>query len=151
MTASASERNTPRKLSGYDLVHNFECTSGVVILKGTICTTTAGKATPGTSATGQVCVGRAMDTVSPAAATGSRINVEQGIFRYESATGAGTIAQDDIGKLCYIDDNQTVSVVATSKSVAGTVVDVDALGVWVMMGFNAGVPGPTGPTGPTGP
>lgn len=151
MTATTSERNTPRKLSGYDLVHNFECASGAVILKGTICTTTSGKATAGTAATGQVAVGRAMQTRNPAAASGTRIDVEQGIFRWASATGAGEILQDDIGKLCYIDDNQTVSVVSTGKSVAGTIVDVDADGVWVMMGYNAGVPGPTGPTGPTGP
>jgi hypothetical protein len=35
-----------------------------------------------------------------------------------------------VGKSCYIADDNSVTKTATSKSVAGTVRDVDADGVW---------------------
>lgn len=140
MAALTNQRNTPRKLSGYDLVHNFECTSGTTIYKGGLTAIVAGKCKPaGPTGTGQI-VGRARDNSGggaagvAAGAAGTFLDVEQGIFKWDSGTGADAVAQDDIGKVCYALDDHTVGVAGvTGSMVAGTIVDVDSDGgVWVL-------------------
>src|SRR6185295_16796898 len=48
-------------------------------------------------------------------------------------------AQSDVGALCYIVDDQTVSLSASGKSIAGTVAAVDSSGAWVAIGLEAAI------------
>lgn len=55
-----------------------------------------------------------------------------GLFCFDSVTGAGAVTRADIYRSCYVADDQTVQKTGTCK--AGTVIDVDACGVWVRVG-----------------
>jgi hypothetical protein len=61
-----------------------------------------------------------------------RCKVQTGVFRY--ANGAA-ITKASIGALAYAADNATIATNGAGKSIAGTIEDVDDLGVWVGMGF----------------
>ena len=55
-----------------------------------------------------------------------------GCFCFDNSAGADEIKRSDIGAACYAADDQTVKKTGTCR--AGTVVDVDARGVWVRVG-----------------
>lgn len=136
MPALTEERDTPRR-SG-DLV-----TRGVAAAKklfaGALAALDAnGYATPGATATTLKGLGRVRETVdNSAGANGDlTVDVEKGIFRFANE-GTDAVTAADIGSDCYIVDDQTVAKTdgAASRSVAGKVHDVDALGVWVDLRF----------------
>ncbi len=57
----------------------------------------------------------------------------KGIFAYENSSAADEITKADIGKDCYIVDDQSVAKTdgTGTRSVAGKVFDVNSHGVWV--------------------
>ena len=61
------------------------------------------------------------------------IKVRRGVFRFANSAAADLIARTEIGKPCYVVDDQTVAKTnnAGARPVAGTVFGVDAQGVWV--------------------
>jgi len=95
----------------------------------------SGNATPGAVATTLRGVGRAAETVdnSGGAAGDLAVPIDRGIFRFGNSASGDLIARADIGNDCYIVDDQTVAKTngTSTRSVAGKVFDVDALGVWV--------------------
>lgn len=96
-----------------------------------------GYAIPGKKATGLKAAGRAEETVVNPGTDGElTVRVTRGIFVFENtATAANKLTAADVLGLCYIEDDQTVTKLATGASVAGTVVRVDDEGVAVEMGF----------------
>lgn len=63
------------------------------------------------------------------------VEVEFGVFGWESAGGGDAISADDIGKPCFMEDDQTVALTdgADTRAFAGFVTEVDADGqvfVW---------------------
>jgi hypothetical protein len=62
-----------------------------------------------------------------------RIKIGAGIYAFGNSAAADAIGRKDIGKLCYGVDDQTVALTdgTTTRSIAGTIFDVDADGVWV--------------------
>jgi len=63
-------------------------------------------------------------------------HTRRGTFRlFNLATDAVTAA--DIGKPCFLVDDQTVAKThgGNTRSQAGAVIDLDAQGVWVRLGF----------------
>jgi hypothetical protein len=138
--ALSDQRNTPRKLSGYDLVHNFECASGTTIYKGGLTAVVAGKCQPAGATGAGAVVGRAKDNTGGGAAgvaaeaSGTRLDVEQGIFKWDSGTGSDAITASAIGDTCFALDDHTVGAAGvTGSMVAGTVIDIDSDGgVWVL-------------------
>lgn len=60
---------------------------------------------------------------------------ERAVFCFENSAGAGEIKRGDIGSNAYVADDHTVS--KTGSSVAGEVIDIDDLGVWVAIGTAA--------------
>ena len=107
--------------------------AGVTIYQGSMVAILAGVAVAAIESAAIYCAGRAEETVTGGAADGDvRINVKSGVFRYANdATDMITAA--DIGSSCYAADDQTVSKTDNvgTRSVAGTIFDVDAMGVWV--------------------
>lgn len=66
-----------------------------------------------------------------------RAAVEVGCFKL-SNSGSNAITDAYIGRVCYVEDNQTVSTDdGTNAVVAGIVAKVDTDGVWVFVGIGA--------------
>ena len=95
----------------------------------------AGRATPGATATTLKGLGRVeMFADNSAGAAGDiTVKIRRGCFRWMNSGSGDLITTADIGSDCYIVDDQTVAKTngSATRSVAGKVHDVDALGVWV--------------------
>jgi len=106
------------------------------ILQGAlVCLNATGYATKGAVATTLIADGVAKQTVdNTGGADGAvRIEVEKGVFLFANSAAADAITIAEIGDACFIVDDQTVAKTngGATRSTAGTIVDVDALGVWV--------------------
>lgn len=92
-------------------------------------------AVPAATALGLKVLGRAVRPVdNTAGANGAeRVLTEAGIYCYANSAAADAITLSDIGSICYAVDDQTVAKTSGSntRSPAGTIFDVDDLGVWV--------------------
>lgn len=102
------------------------------IYKGTMVVFSGGYVAPATQTTGVMCVGIAAETVdnSGGSAGDLSIKVLRGVAKLNNDTGTAVVI-GDVGKQCYMLDNQTVTMDASGASVAGRVFDVDSSGVWV--------------------
>ena len=136
MTALTADRNTPAR-SGNVTGHPIG--AGATIYAGALaCLNAAGWLVPGATATTLIAAGRAKARYANPGANGDVIGeVERGVFRFENSAAADLIARTEIGKDCYIVDDQTVAKThgTNTRSIAGKVVDVDAQGVWVRVGY----------------
>lgn len=95
-----------------------------------------GYAVPGKKAEGLTAAGRAEETVENNGADGELlIRVTRGVFVFNNtATQANKITAAHVLKPCYIEDDQTVTSLATGASAAGLVIRVDDTGVAVELG-----------------
>jgi peptidoglycan hydrolase-like protein with peptidoglycan-binding domain len=136
MTALAAERNTPQLADGS---YGWPVKGSVKIYKGALVVANAGYAAPGTAATGLVALGRAEETVDNTAGSDGalKIAVRPGVFRFGNSASTDAIAQADVGADCYIVDDQTVAKTSATgtRSRAGKIQAVDAIGVWVAIGL----------------
>src|SRR5687768_2204718 len=103
------------------------------IYAGSLVVIDAGYAAPGRTATGLIAVGCAQKTVdnTGGAAGALVIEVRRGTFKWLNSAGGELIAQAEVGTMAYIVDDQTVAKVATGRSAAGRILQVDADGVFV--------------------
>lgn len=134
MTATTEGRNTRRR----DAKRlNAVVNSGATVYAGTIATllTATGAAVSGGTANAGVAVGVFQETV---AGDGVKtVEIERGFaWQFANSAGADEITKGDIGNTCYVVDNQTVAKTDNSaaRKAAGTIIDVDAAGVWVKIG-----------------
>lgn len=139
MTALAADRNTPQRGDRsyddvYDVAASTKIFAGALVMKDA-----SGNANDGAAATGQVALGRAQEYVdnSSGSAADKTVKVRSGIFRWANSTAGDAITKADIGAACYIVDDQTVAKTngSSSRSAAGTILNVDAQGVWVKTGL----------------
>lgn len=133
MAALTSDRVTEAKRG--DILHG-PVEAGVVIFAGALVVrNAAGNLAPGTAATGLVGVGRAQERVDNAAGTaGANImRFQRGTFAYGNAAGADEVTAADVGKICFVVDDQTVAKTdgGGTRSPAGIIHLVDSRGVWV--------------------
>ncbi len=137
MAALTTERSTNEIANGaHSLV--LPVKASTTIYQGAIVAIDAsGYAIPGKKATGLKTAGRAEETVFNDGADGAvTIKVTRGVFVYNNtATAANKITGANVLGPCYIEDDQTVTKLATGASIAGTVIRVDDEGVAVEMGF----------------
>jgi hypothetical protein len=136
MTALAAPRDTKQNLTPGPLP--APVADNVKIWQGSIVMLSAGLATPGATATGKFGVGRARktydNTVVGHAASAFTVEIEEGEFWWANGD---SIVRADVGKPCFIVDDQTVSKGNTSQSPGGIIVDVDStLGVCVRMSLD---------------
>ena len=133
MAALTADRDTAKRdgiTYGRQVAATAVCyAGGIAVLNAT------GYSTPGTTATGLIADGVYQETVdnSGGADGAVTVNVVKGVFRFNNSAAADAIAIAQIGDTCYIVDDQTVAKTdgTGSRSSAGTIVDVDASGVWV--------------------
>lgn len=135
MSALTQDRNTPRREG--DLIEPPMAAETTIFAGALVCLNAAGYAVPGSTAIGLVAVGRAEERVVNGDGNGAAgIRVRHGVFRWNNSAGGDEITIADVGHVCYVVDDQTVARTSGSatRSKAGIVADVDALGVWVAMG-----------------
>lgn len=133
MTALTAPRNTIERYGKY-LV--FPVAASKKVYEGSMIALSAtGYATPGATATTLKTVGVARDTVDNSAGADGALTVavKRGVFRFDNSASGDAIALTEVGSNCYLVDDQTVAKTngSNTRSVAGVVRDVDALGVWV--------------------
>lgn len=133
MTALSKDRLTKERTGGR---RSFGVKAATTIFAGSIVALDANDyAVPGAVATTLVSVGVAAARADNSAGANNAIRVEAktGIFRFNNSASSDEITIGEIGTPCYIVDDQTVAKTdgSSTRSVAGTVFDVDADGVWV--------------------
>lgn len=135
MSALAAPRIVPEKLG---VTSTPALAAGAKIHHGALVVMDAGFAKPAYTAAGLVTLGIAEDSVdnTGGVAGAKRIVVKRGCFQFANLAG-DAITEADIGKDAYVVDDQTVAKTSATntRSVAGKVVDVDAAGVWIRVGF----------------
>lgn len=127
MSAMAGPRSATRRIGDFqkDPVKAAE-----VIYRGAaVCLDSNGELVNASATTGLITRGVARDTVDNTddefgtVATG--LESDQGVFEFFNKSG-DELSQDEVGDVCYWEDNQTVCKTSTGKSVAGVVASVDA-------------------------
>jgi hypothetical protein len=131
MTATTIERLT-QYYGAIPARGTFPIAANTKILKGTLVgLDSAGRAIAATTAATCVrVVGKASSTVNNltgselgGAAAAADVEVEYGVFNWANSAGADEIAADDVGKLCYAVDNQTVALTSNggTRQMAGLI------------------------------
>ena len=125
--ALTAERNTPAR-SGEKI--QLTVADTITIYAGAmVAVDSNGEAQNAADTANYQVVGRCDQTVDNTD-DGEVVDVERGVFGWANA---GDVTDANIGDICYVVDNQTVSVATNGSNsiIAGTVVDVDSSYVWV--------------------
>jgi hypothetical protein len=132
MVALTSERNTRLRIGDLrveQMAATIKIWGGSLVMRNA-----AGYLTKGATATGCVGVGRAEKTVDNTGAAGAlSVEYRMGSFLFANSAAGDLITIADIGKTCFIVDDQTVAKTdgTATRSRAGIVEAVEATGVWV--------------------
>ena len=133
MTTLTEDRNTPQSLG--DNRVGLVAAATKIFAGAMLMRNAAGYLVNGQTATGAHGVGRAHEPADNSAGADGDLTVrfDPGIFRYENSAATDLITVADIGSVAWIVDDQTVAKTngGATRSAAGLIEDVDALGVWV--------------------
>jgi hypothetical protein len=131
MPPLTDDRNTPEL--GYGSMTGLLGASQTIFAGALLMRNAAGHIIRGATATGAVGVGRAEERKTSTSAGVTGIVYRPGTFRYANSASADEITAADIGRACWIVDDETVARTngSNTRSKAGTVVAVEPLGVWV--------------------
>lgn len=131
------ERNTPER---HGKVYEGPAAAAVKVFAGGIAAIDAsGNITKGATSATLRGVGRIEESVdnTGGGAGAQRIQYRKGVFPYNNSAGGDEITRADIGKPCYLVDDETVAKTAApvesnpTRGVAGIVDDITSDGVWV--------------------
>lgn len=132
MADATAAINTPERLTKFEQRDRFGMATGATIYQGTGCAIGSdGKVVHASQSGALYTLGIAEETVVSAAA-GALIGTQEGIWRMANDAAHLLTIANRFGP-CYWSDDQTVGT-NSAKLVAGVVYDVDASGVWVIMG-----------------
>lgn len=127
MAALSKNRKTSERVPA---LRQFEA-AAKIYTGALVALNSAGKAVPASDTAGLTVIGRAELT----AESGKMVTVKSGCFRFDNSASTAEIKATEIGKVCYVADDQTVSKTGgTNNIVAGLVFDVEKKGVWVLVG-----------------
>ena len=131
--ALTADRNT--KMQEAELVSQPVAANAVCHAGGLAVLNATGFAAPGSTALNLTYIGRFNEAVDN---TGGADGAKTVLIRrkkafYYNNTPADAVTQADVGKVCYIVDDEAVARTngVNTRSAAGTVVAVDANGVWI--------------------
>lgn len=136
MAALTTERDTPEIANGARYLV-LQVKGNTTIYQGSIAALDAnGYAIPGQKADGITAVGRAEETVVNSGADGDvTVKVSRGVFVFDNTLdNTNKLTAAHVLKTCYMEDDQTVTALATGASAAGRVIRVDDEGVAVEFG-----------------
>lgn len=134
MTAQTQARSVVEQ----EGVHSEAPVKGATtIFQGALVVTESGLAIPGKTAVGLIVLGIAVTTVQNAGADGAKKVLTKRTTVKLFNHGADAILPGDVGKDCFIVDDQTVAKTngTNTRSVAGKIIAVEADGVFVRVGF----------------
>lgn len=129
MTALTENTVVPEKGSGWSSLRG-EYGGGAIdatarFFKGAlICFDTGdGKLKPGETSTTLFAVGKCESDIDPANDGTTSVTVRSGVFGYENSASADLIANDDVGKVCFVVDDGTVALTngTNTRSAAGII------------------------------
>ncbi len=131
--ALTKDRNT--QYSDGELIAAPVAADAVIHAGGLVVANAAGFAAPGSVATTLTYLGRAEHAVDNTGGSNGDVTVmvrRRKAFKWANS-GADPVTQASLGKVCYIVDDETVAATngGNTRSAAGTVVGLDADGVWV--------------------
>jgi hypothetical protein len=134
MTALAAERIGSRENWG---LIDFTLTSGTKAWKNGMAglDVTTGKVKPMVAGSTLLFIGKFNRTVDAAAAekiVSVRLHDEIAAEYWENLTAGDAVAATDVGKICYVADDQSVTITPLARQVAGVVLKVSTEGVLVM-------------------
>lgn len=132
MTALTADRNTQSRIGNLFVIP--AAASKIFYGGALLCVNAAGYGVPGATATGLRGIGRVSRKVASGETAGEElVEYERGIFAFANSSSADLITRADISKPAYVVDDQTVAKTdgTGTRSVAGTIVDVDGYGVWI--------------------
>lgn len=131
--ALTKDRDTKRR-DGVQFSHPVAA-SAVIYAGALVALDAAGNAVPGATATTLKAVGVAQAQVnnSGGAAGALRVEVRRGVYLFTNSAAADEITRAEIGGTAYIVDDATVAKTngTSTRSIAGVIRDVDAVGVWI--------------------
>lgn len=133
--ALTADRNTPMKDG--ELIAVPVAASKKIFAGALVAANATGFATPGATATTLTYLGRADEYVdNSSGADGAKlVMVRRGkAFKFKNSAG-DAVTQAELGKTCYIVDDETVSksnAGGNTQSAAGKVIGVETDGVWVL-------------------
>ncbi|WP_439604346.1 hypothetical protein [Shinella sp.] len=107
------------------------------ILQGALAVMESGLAVPGKTALNLIVLGVSEETVVNAGADGAaKVHTKRGVFKFFNL-GADPVLVGDVGKDCYLVDDQTVAKGSgtNTRSVAGKIISVESDGVFVRVGY----------------
>lgn len=137
--ALADDRNTKEMAAPWSMCFDIVGIDSDEFYKGALLAydQSDAKIKPGAAATDLIAVGRCEQRVSTGSSNTKTVRVKTGIFKWNNSAAADAIAADDVGKDCYIVDDETVALTdgSSARSKAGKIVQVDADGVWVATFF----------------
>jgi len=138
MTALAADRNTPRQEGEVFK----QALAAVKVFAGSLLMRNAtGYLTKGQTALGLIGAGVSLEQVdnSGGAAGDKSVSFRKDAYRFTNSASTDLITIADIGKVAWAVDDQTVAKTPgrtaglATRSPAGIIVDVDSLGVWVLV------------------
>jgi hypothetical protein len=128
MTALAQDRMRSTERWKY---HLFPLASGNIAYQGGIAALdlSTGKCEPGHAETDLFIIGTFAEYMDASAAE-KQVNVDLGMemeVEWFDNSGSNAIAATDVGSLCYVEDDQTVGISPTGRSIAGRIWAVDTV------------------------
>lgn len=126
--------------------------SGEQVFEGSLVAidTAAGTLVRGQTGTGLLPIGLAIDIPETGTTGNGTLTIKVRLFReviafwFANATAGAALTSANVGQLCYVLDDQTVTNSATGNSVAGRVWNVNSTGVLVEPALNFGPQGEPG-------
>lgn len=132
MAALTADRDTLEKASPFSILNAEVGADSTQFYKGgMVCLDQAdGKVKKGFVATTLIALGRCEENYLTGVSNTRKIKARSGIFKYGNSASADQIAVTDIGKDCYIVDDQTVAKTngTSTRSRAGKVHSIDTDG-----------------------
>lgn len=127
------DRNTPRAVGEND---GLPVKAAAKIFAGSlVATDSSGRAVPAGTAGAVLVRGRAKEFVDNTSGADGDLSVrlDRGRFRWDNSAAGDAIALADVGGVCFAVDDHTVAktIGAGNRLIAGRIVGVDSLGVWV--------------------
>lgn len=132
--ALTRSRNTPRLATGVNFAALALAVAATTKLfqGGIVCKNAAGNAVKGSATAGLIAVGIALEEAdnTTGAAGDKTVQAQPGCYKLANSAGADEITAADIGKACYIVDDETVAKTsdAEARPPAGIVVAIDTDG-----------------------
>ncbi len=140
MANVTDQRKTLRRVNqAFDYEVEYVVRSGVTLYAGAMVgVDSTGKLNKADTAGNLVTVGRLKhpDKLGYIVGDGvKKAKVECGIFLYDNS-GTDAVDADDLGRVCFVEDDHTVSETGSTTSLtAGVVFEVTSAGVWVIQGM----------------